>query len=92
MVYNKPPFMPCHQSIGHAADTLANVFAAHCDKLGQMLMYRPLNRLDRDTTGAVLIGKTRFSAARGTHRSAYPQRKGRRNAPYRCRGRSAGSD
>lgn len=63
MVYNKPPFMPCHQSIGHAADTLANVFAAHCDKLGQMLMYRPLNRLDRDTTGAVLIGKTRFSAA-----------------------------
>ncbi len=63
MVYNKPPFMPCHQSIGHAADTLANVFAAHCDKLGQMLMYRPLNRLDRDTTGAVVIAKTRFAAA-----------------------------
>lgn len=63
MVYNKPPFMPCHQSCGHAADTLANVFAAHCDRLGQMLMYRPLNRLDRDTTGAVLIAKTRFAAA-----------------------------
>lgn len=63
LVYNKPPFMPCHQSIGHAADTLANVFAAHCDKLGQMLMYRPLNRLDRDTTGAVVIAKTRFAAA-----------------------------
>jgi len=63
MVYNKPPFMPCHQSIGHGADTLANVFATHCDRLGQKLMYRPLNRLDRDTTGAVLIGKTRFSAA-----------------------------
>ncbi len=63
LVYNKPPFMPCHQSCGHAADTLANVFASHCDKLGQMLMYRPLNRLDRDTTGAVLIAKTRFAAA-----------------------------
>ncbi len=63
MVYNKPPFMPCHQSCGHAADTLANVFAAHCDRLGQTLMYRPLNRLDRDTTGAVLIAKTRFAAA-----------------------------
>lgn len=63
LVYNKPPFMPCHQSIGHPADTLANVFAAHCDKLGKMMMYRPLNRLDRDTTGAVVIGKTRFSAA-----------------------------
>ncbi len=63
LVYNKPPFMPCHQSCGHAADTLANVFAAHCDKLGQQLMYRPLNRLDRDTTGAVVIAKTRFAAA-----------------------------
>lgn len=63
LVYNKPPFMPCHQSCGHAADTLANVFASHCDRLGQMLMYRPLNRLDRDTTGAVLIAKTRFAAA-----------------------------
>ena len=63
LVYNKPPFMPCHQSCGHAADTLANVFASHCDKLGQMLMYRPLNRLDRDTTGAVVIAKTRFAAA-----------------------------
>lgn len=63
LVYNKPPFMPCHQSIGHPADTLANVFASHCDKLGKMMMYRPLNRLDRDTTGAVVIGKTRFAAA-----------------------------
>lgn len=63
IVYNKPPFMPCHQSCGHAADTLANVFASHCDRLGQMLMYRPLNRLDRDTTGAVLIAKNRFAAA-----------------------------
>lgn len=63
LVYNKPPAMPCHQSCGHAADTLANVFAAHCDRLGQKLMYRPLNRLDRDTTGAVLIAKTRFAAA-----------------------------
>ena len=63
MVYNKPPFMPCHQSIGHPADTLANVFANYCDKIGKKLMYRPLNRLDRDTTGAVLIAKNRFAAA-----------------------------
>ena len=30
LVFNKPADMPCHQSCGHAADTLANVFAAHC--------------------------------------------------------------
>lgn len=59
--------MPCHQSCGHAADTLANVFAAHCDKLGMDLMYRPLNRLDRDTSGAVLVAKNRFAAATVTN-------------------------
>ena len=63
LVFTKPADMPCQQSCGHAADTLANVFAAHCDQLGMDLMYRPLNRLDRDTSGAVLIAKNRFAAA-----------------------------
>ena len=67
IVFNKPADMPCHQSCGHAADTLANVFAAHCDKLGMDLMYRPLNRLDRDTSGAVLVAKNRFAAATVTN-------------------------
>lgn len=67
LVFNKPADMPCHQSCGHAADTLANVFAAHCDQLGMDLMYRPLNRLDRDTSGAVLIAKNRFAAASVTN-------------------------
>ena len=55
LVFNKPADMPCHQSCGHAADTLANVFAAHCDHLGLDLMYRPLNRLDRDTSGCLFV-------------------------------------
>ncbi len=63
VVFNKPADMPCHQSCGHAADTLGNVFAAHCDQLEMDLMYRPLNRLDRDTSGAVLVAKNRFAAA-----------------------------
>ena len=67
LVFNKPADMPCHQSCGHAADTLANVFAAHCDRLGLDLMYRPLNRLDRDTSGAVLVAKNRFAAAKVTN-------------------------
>ena len=67
LVFNKPADMPCHQSCGHAADTLANVFAAHCDHLGLDLMYRPLNRLDRDTSGAVLVAKNRFAAAKVTN-------------------------
>lgn len=93
LVFNKPADMPCHQSCGHAADTLANVFAAHCDQLGMDLMYRPLNRLDRDTSGAVLIAKNRFAAASVTNNfhktyqaildGVPPQSEGRVDAPIR---------
>lgn len=93
LVFNKPADMPCHQSCGHAADTLANVFAAHCDRLGLDLMYRPLNRLDRDTSGAVLVAKNRFAAARVTNNfhktyqaillGCPPQPQGRVDAPIR---------
>lgn len=93
LVFNKPSDMPCHQSCGHAADTLANVFAAHCDQLGMDLMYRPLNRLDRDTSGAVLIAKNRFAAASVTNNfhktyqaildGVPPQMEGRVDAPIR---------
>ena len=93
LVFNKPADMPCHQSCGHAADTLANVFAAHCDQLGMELMYRPLNRLDRDTSGAVLIAKNRFAAASVTNNfhktyqaildGVPPQSEGRVDAPIR---------
>ena len=84
---------PAHQSCGHAADTLANVFAAHCDRLGVDLMYRPLNRLDRDTSGAVLVAKNRYAAAAVTNNfhktyqaillGAPPQPQGRVDAPIR---------
>ena len=93
LVFNKPADMPCHQSCGHAADTLANVFAAHCDRLGLDLMYRPLNRLDRDTSGAVLVAKNRFAAAKvnnNFHKTYQaillgcpPQPQGRVDAPIR---------
>ena len=93
VVFNKPSGMPCHQSCGHAADTLANVFAAHCDRLGMDLMYRPLNRLDRDTSGAVLVAKNRFAAATVTNNfhktyqaileGVPPMQQGRVDAPIR---------
>ena len=93
LVFNKPADMPCHQSCGHAADTLANVFAAHCDQLGLDLMYRPLNRLDRDTSGAVLVAKNRFAAAKVTNNfhktyqailcGCPPERQGRVDTPIR---------
>lgn len=58
IVFNKPPFMPVHPSIKHQGDTLGNYFSSIC----KGLTFRPVNRLDRDTSGCVIVAKTQFAA------------------------------
>lgn len=58
IVYNKPPFMPCHQSMGHYTDTLANAFAK--DFSG--LPFRCITRLDRNTSGVCIAAITPYGA------------------------------
>lgn len=57
LVYNKPPGMACHTARGQYTDTLANVFAGYCRQRGLSLAFRPVNRLDKDTSGLVLCAK-----------------------------------
>lgn len=58
VVFNKPYGMPCHPSIKHRSDTLANYFSfLYPDKT-----FRCLNRLDRDTSGLCICAKESFSA------------------------------
>ena len=73
LVYNKPPDMPVHTSCGHAQDTLENVHAAHCLKTGAVGRLRAMNRLDRDTSGCVLVAKNQWAASRlaGNFEKAY---------------------
>ena len=59
IVFDKPPFMPCHPSIKHRDDTLANYYAYLTDGG----VFRCINRLDRDTSGCCLIAKSRYCAA-----------------------------
>lgn len=59
VVFDKPPFLPVHQSVRHYGDTLANLFAA----LYPGLPFRPINRLDRNTSGLCVCAKNRFAAA-----------------------------
>lgn len=61
IVVNKPPHMPTHPSHGHRDDTLANAMAYRY--LGTPFVFRPVNRLDRDTSGVVLIAKNQRAAA-----------------------------
>ncbi len=60
IVYNKPVNMPVHPSHRHRSDTLGNLFAAqHGD-----MTFRPINRLDKDTSGLCAVAKNSFSAAK----------------------------
>ena len=63
IVVNKPPFMPTHTSHGHYDDTLANALAGYFQKKNFPFVFRPINRLDRNTSGLVLIAKNKRSAA-----------------------------
>ena len=58
---NKPRNMPTHPSQNHYEDTLANGLM-HYYK-GKNFTFRAITRLDRDTSGVVLIAKNHVSAA-----------------------------
>ncbi len=59
IVYDKPVGMPVHPSIKHQGDTLGNCFAADYPTL----KFRPVIRLDRDTSGLCIVAKNSYSAA-----------------------------
>ncbi len=57
---NKPPGMTVHPSPGHTTATLVNAILAHCHDLsgiGGVLRPGIVHRLDRDTSGVILIAK-----------------------------------
>lgn len=65
LALDKPPGMPVHPSPGHDTDSLLNAAAYYYKKTGQSSLFRPLYRLDKDTSGIVVLGKHRaavFSA------------------------------
>ncbi len=64
LVVNKAPFTVCHPTRNHQGDTLANAVAFHLQKQGKRCIFRAINRLDRDTTGLVVIALNRYAAGR----------------------------
>ena len=63
MVINKAAGMPVHPSQGHHENTLANALAYRFASRGEHFVFRAVNRLDRDTTGLLLIAKHKISGA-----------------------------
>lgn len=63
LVINKPADMPIHPSIHNYENTLANGVAHYYGQKGETFVYRCINRLDRDTTGLLIIAKHMLSAS-----------------------------
>lgn len=63
MVLNKPPYMPVHPTHGHIDDTLANGVAFYLNNKNESFSFRAINRIDRDTTGLVLVAKHSYAAS-----------------------------
>ncbi len=60
LIVNKPAGMPTHPSQNHHTDTLANGVMYHFRE--NSVTFRVITRLDRETSGVVLIAKHSFAA------------------------------
>lgn len=63
LVINKAAGVPVHPSQGNYDNTLANAVAYYFLEQGKAFVFRAVNRLDRDTTGLLLVAKHSLSAA-----------------------------
>lgn len=58
LVVDKPPYLAVHPSAGKPEPTLANGVVGYFEKQGTPLSFRPVNRLDRNTSGLLLAAKS----------------------------------
>lgn len=60
LIINKPSSMPVHPSMDHFEDSLSNGIKYYFDKIDLKKMIRPVNRLDKDTSGLVVFAKNEY--------------------------------
>ena len=64
IVMDKPAHMPVHPSKDLQSGTLANAFASFAESRGHRLAFRAVNRLDRGTSGLVVVALDQISASK----------------------------
>ena len=60
LVIDKPAGIPVHPSMEHYTDSLSNAIRYYFDQIGLHKKIRPVNRLDKDTTGLVIFAKNEY--------------------------------
>ncbi len=58
LIVDKPPFLAVHPSAGKPEPTLANAVVRYFEKQGKPLSFRPISRLDRNTSGLLTVAKS----------------------------------
>ena len=58
----KPPRLAVHPTLNYPLDTLANGYAAWAAAQGRSTVFRPVNRIDKDTSGLVLAARNSYAA------------------------------
>ncbi len=64
VIPSKPANMPTHPSKDHYRDTVANALAHRYREGAVPFVFRPVNRLDRNTSGLLLIARNKLTAGR----------------------------
>lgn len=60
LIVDKSSNLPVHPSILHYEDSLSNAVKYHFDKIDLYKKIRPVNRLDKDTSGIVIFAKNEY--------------------------------
>lgn len=60
LILNKPPFIPIHPSMDHFEDSLSNGVKYYFNSIDLKRKIRPVNRLDKNTSGIVIFAKNEY--------------------------------
>lgn len=60
LILNKPAGIPIHPSMQHYEDSLSNGVKYYFDSINLNKKIRPVNRLDKDTSGIVIFAKNEY--------------------------------
>lgn len=60
LIVNKPAGIPVHPSQSHFTDSLCNGIQAYFENMQISTKIRPVNRLDKDTSGIVIFAKNEY--------------------------------
>ncbi len=60
LIINKPAGIPIHPSCEHYEDSISNGIKFYFDKIGLKKKIRPVNRLDKNTSGIAIFAKNEY--------------------------------